>query len=134
MAEHAQRTAAYAQILAADLAQRTLVHELPVAQLNELRTLAKDPEDYISGARQLPDDPRTVPAGRPTFKNTIDFLQNVLHISFFEARDRLQSATNLLPHTDVNGVAQPPRFPKLADELVSGNVIPQGNQHRREEA
>ncbi|MFF5793599.1 HNH endonuclease signature motif containing protein [Paeniglutamicibacter sp. NPDC012692] len=124
LAEQAQRTAAHAQILAADLAQRTLVHELPVAQLNGLRALAKDPEDYISGATRLPDDPRTVPAGRPTFKNTIDFLQNLLHISFFEARDRLQSATNLLPHTDVNGFDLPPKFPKLADELVSGDASP----------
>ena len=124
VAEHAQRSAAYQQILAADLAQRTLAHELPAAHLNELRALAKEPADYIGGAAALPEDPRTLPAGRPTFKNPVDFLQNALHLTFFEARDRLQSATNLLPHTDVNGMPQPPRFPKLAGELAAGDASP----------
>ena len=124
VAEHAQRSAAYQQILAADLAQRTLTHELPAAHLNELRALAKEPDAYIGGAASLPEDPRALPAGRPTFKNPVDFLQNVLHLTFFEARDRLQSATNLLPHTDVNGMPQPPRFPKLAGELAAGDASP----------
>ncbi|MGL3806528.1 DUF222 domain-containing protein [Paeniglutamicibacter sp. R2-26] len=124
VAEQAQHSAAYQQILAADLAQRTLAHELPAAHLNGLRALAKEPDAYISGASALPEDPRTVPAGRPTFRNPVDFLQNVLHLTFFEARDRLQAAANLLPHTDVNGMHQPPRFPKLAGELATGDASP----------
>lgn len=124
VAEHAQDSAAHAQLIAADLAQRTLVHELPVDVLNELQPLAKDPAGYISGQRRLPDDPRSVPTGRPTFKNTIEFLQNTLSIEFFEARARMDSVARLFPHTDAHGVTRPPRFAKLADELAAGNASP----------
>lgn len=123
-AEQAHRYGGYAQILAADLVQRTLAHELPVAHLDRLQSHATDPDAYITGAQKLPEDPRTVPTGRPTFKNATELLQKLLNITFPEARDRINSVAHLLPHTDVNGIKVPPKFPMLADELTTGKAAP----------
>lgn len=122
--EQAHRVSGYEQILAADLAQRTLANELTVAQIDRIQLLASNPAGYIAGKDRLPDDPATVPTGRPTFKSPVEFMQNVLCIPFAEARDRVQSAGHLLPHTDVNGIELPPRFPKLADELAKRKAAP----------
>lgn len=123
-AERAARNAGYAQLAAADLAQRTLAHELPLELLNTLHPMAQAPAEYIAGRQQLPDDPRTVPTGRPTFKDTAELLQNSLRIAFFEARARMESVAQLFPRTDADGTTRPAQFAKLADELAHGLASP----------
>ncbi|MBP2387327.1 HNH endonuclease signature motif containing protein [Paeniglutamicibacter kerguelensis] len=120
--ERASQRMELAQIKAAALAQRTLVHELPSETLTTLRNVADDPRDYIQGRSSLPEDPRAAPTGRPEFRNTLECLQRMLRISYFEARDRLHAAWSLLPGTDSNGIPRGPRFPVLAGQIVSGNA------------
>ncbi|GAA4373372.1 HNH endonuclease signature motif containing protein [Paeniglutamicibacter cryotolerans] len=121
-AEHAQDRAAHAQLIAADLAQRTLAHELPVEALDALLPLSLHPAGYIDGTRPLPADPRSVPTGRPTFKDTAEFLQNTLGIEYFEASARMKTVARLFPQTDANGITRPPQFARLAAELATGNA------------
>lgn len=124
LVERAHRATGYAQLTATALAQRTLVHELPADTLVLVNDCLADAPAYIDGTRDLPGDPATPPTGRPTFKNTIEFLQNTLRIGFVEARDRVRAASRLLPHTDVHGVDQPAQFPLLAEELTTGKTSP----------
>ena len=123
-AEDGHRTAAHARLLAAETARRTLVHELPEATFDDLAAIHRDPAGYLAGTTKLPADPATVPTGRPVFKDTTAFLTGFLHISFFEARERVRSIDRLLPGTDVHGQAAPARFPVLARDLSEGTADP----------
>ena len=123
-AEEAHRAAGHAQLLAADTARRTLAHELPEATFDALAAVHADPAPYVAGTTDLPEDPRTVPTGRPVFKDTTEFLTGFLHISFFEARERVRSIDRLLPGTDIHGQPVPARFPTLADDLANGTADP----------
>ncbi|MFL4474577.1 HNH endonuclease, partial [Paeniglutamicibacter sp. MACA_103] len=123
-AEDAHRTAAHARLLAADTARRTLAHELPEATFDALAALHADPGPYLAGAAALPPDPRTVPAGRPVFKDTTEFLAGFLHIGYFEARERVRTIALLLPGTDQHGQPVPARFPVLAGDLANGTADP----------
>ncbi len=122
LVERAHRATGYAQLTAADLAQRTLAHELPAETLAKVNDCLADTSAYIVGTLGLPDDPATPPSGRPTFKNTTEFLQNTLRIGFVEARDRVRAAGRLLPHTDIHGIDQPAPFPLLAEQLTAGKA------------
>ena len=124
LVERAHRATGYAQLTATALAQRTLVHELPADTLVLVNACLADAAAYIDGARDLPGDPATPPSGRPTFKNTIEFLHGTLRIGFVEARNRVRAASRLLPHTDVHGVDQPAQFPLLAEQLATGKACP----------
>ncbi|MBP2374287.1 HNH endonuclease signature motif containing protein [Paeniglutamicibacter psychrophenolicus] len=123
-AEDGHRTAAHARLLAAETARRTLVHELPEATFDDLAAIHRDPAGYLAGTTVLPEDPATVPTGRPVFKDTTEFLSGFLHISFFEARERVKSIDRLLPGTDVHGRLAPARFPVLARDLADGTADP----------
>ncbi|WP_286166654.1 HNH endonuclease signature motif containing protein [Arthrobacter sp. AQ5-05] len=123
-AEDGHRTAAHARLLAAETARRTLVHELPEATLDDLDAIHRDPAGYLAGTTVLPADPATVPTGRPVFKDTTAFLSGFLHISFFEARERVRSIDRLLPGTDIHGQLAPARFPVLARDLADGTADP----------
>ncbi|MDQ0095856.1 HNH endonuclease signature motif containing protein [Paeniglutamicibacter psychrophenolicus] len=123
-AEDGHRTAAHARLLAAETARRTLVHELPEATFDDLDAIHRDPAGYLAGSAVLPADPATVPTGRPVFKDITAFLSGFLHISFFEARERVRSIDRLLPGTDLNGTPTPPRFPVLAGDLADGTADP----------
>ncbi|MET0872760.1 MAG: HNH endonuclease signature motif containing protein [Paeniglutamicibacter terrestris] len=123
--ERAHRSIGFAQLSATGLAQRTLVHELPGDTLVGINRCLEDPPAYIAGTIDVPEAPASPPKGRTTFKNTVEFLQNAFHISFFEARDRVQAATRLFPGTDVHGIEHPPQFPLLAEALASGKASPQ---------
>lgn len=118
--EHHSQLMEFTQIRAAQLAEQTLMHELPPQTFTELRSIADDPADYVQGRTSLPEDPRTPPTGRLEFKTTADALQGTLGISYYEARDRLHAAWSLLPRTDINGIPRGPRFPVLAGHLDSG--------------
>ncbi|MFJ6416868.1 HNH endonuclease signature motif containing protein [Paeniglutamicibacter sp. NPDC091659] len=120
--ERAHRRIGFSQILAADAARSTLAHELPIETLNQLRGIVTDPKGFLAGTEALPEDPRSVPSGRPPHKDTPDFLQKSLGISFFEARDRVQAADVLLPHTDINGIREPVRYPGIAGALCNGRL------------
>ncbi len=120
--ERAHRRIGFTQILAADAARSTLAHELPVETLNQLRGIVDAPERFLSGTEVLPEDPRTVPSGRPPHKDTPEFLQKTLGINFFEARDRVRAADSLLPHTDINGIREPARYPGIAGALGNGRL------------
>ena len=123
-AEDAHRTAAHARLLAAETARRTLAHELPEETFDDLAAIHQDPAGYLAGTTALPADPATVPTGRPVFKDTTAFLTGFLHISFFEARERVRSIDRLLPGTDLNGLPTPPKFPVLAGDLADGTADP----------
>ena len=122
--ERAHRATGFAQLSATDLAQRTAVNALPAETLTGIQRCVADPDSYIDGEILLPEAPANSPRGRPPFKNTIEFLQNTLRVGFIEARDRVQAATRLFPHTDIHGIEQPPQFPLLADALAQGKASP----------
>ncbi|RAX50647.1 HNH endonuclease [Arthrobacter sp. AQ5-05] len=122
--ERAHRSTGFAQLSATDLAQRTLVHELPGDTLVGINRCLADPDAYIGGTIDMPDAPATPPNGRPTFKDTTGFLQNTFRIGFIEARDRVQAATHFFPHTDIHGIERPPQFPLLAEALARGKASP----------
>ncbi|WP_254456097.1 HNH endonuclease signature motif containing protein [Paeniglutamicibacter quisquiliarum] len=123
-AEDEHRAAAHTRLLAADTARRTLAHELPGETFDALAAIHRDPSGYLAGTTALPQDPRTVPTGRPVFKDTRAFLSGFLHISFFEARERVRSIDRLLPGTDINGVPTRPKFPVLAGDFADGTADP----------
>ncbi|MFF5793709.1 HNH endonuclease signature motif containing protein [Paeniglutamicibacter sp. NPDC012692] len=120
--ERAHRRVGFTQILAADAARAALAHELPAGTLNQLRGIVSDPRGFLAGTEALPEDPRTVPSGRPPHKDTPEFLQKTLGINFFEARDRVRAADALLPHTDINGIREPARYPGIAGALGNGRL------------
>jgi hypothetical protein len=122
--ERAHRITGSAQLSATDLAQRTLVHELPEDTLVGISRCLADPDAYIDGDIALPEGPATPPKGRPTFKDTIEFLQHTFRIGFIEARDRVQAATRFFPSTDVHGIERAPKFPLLAEALAGGKASP----------
>lgn len=122
--ERAHHATDYALFAAADTARRTLAHELPAATLNQINDFLNDPAEFVAGRCELPAAPVTPPTGRSTFKDTIEFLQNTMHIGFFEARERVHSAARLFPHTDIHGIKQPAQFPLLGQALVDGKVSP----------
>ncbi|MBV1780257.1 HNH endonuclease [Paeniglutamicibacter sp. ABSL32-1] len=125
LVERAHRATGFAQLSATDLAQRTLVNELPEDTLLGINRCLADPDAYIDGDMALPEAPATPPKGRPTFKDTTEFLQHSFRIGFIEARDRVRAASRLFPHTDVHGIEQPPKFPLLAEALAGGKASPQ---------
>lgn len=120
--ERTHRRVGFTQILAAEAARATLAHELPVQTLNQLRGIIDSPADFRSGHAELPADPPTIPSGRPPHKDTPEFLQQLLGVSFYEARDRITAADSLLEHTDINGVREPVRYPDLAGALRTGHL------------
>lgn len=120
--EHHSQVIEFDQLRAAKLAQETLLHELPPESLTQVRDIADNPDDYIAGNSVLPADPQTVRTGRLEFKSTPEALQRMLGISFYDARDRLHGARSLLPRNGINGQATAPRFPKLADKIVTGKA------------
>ncbi|WP_181149853.1 HNH endonuclease signature motif containing protein [Arthrobacter sp. MYb227] len=122
--EDLHRTIAHGQLLAARTAERTLAHELPQATFTTLRQVHDDPTEYLAGNVELPQDPRTVPTGRPVFKDTTSLLTGILHINFFAARDRVEATHRFLPGTDASGAQTPPMFPRLAKDLAEGNADP----------
>jgi hypothetical protein len=122
--ERTHRNTGFAQLSATDLAQRTLVRELPEDTLVGINRCLADPPAYIDGTIGLPEAPATPPKGRPTFKDTTEFLQYTFRIGFVEARDRVRAAARLFPRTDVHGIEQPPQFPLLAEALADGKASP----------
>ncbi len=122
--ERAHRRTGYAQILAAQSVQRTLAHELSVKTMEQLSAAVADPGPFLAGTSMLPADPPTVPTGRLPHKDTADFLQHLLGTAYFEVRDRINAATALAPHVDVNGISQPARYPRLSEDSRSGTLDP----------
>ena len=120
--EHAKRALEIAQVKAAQLAQAAQVHELPADTLTALRAVAEDPAAFVAGEGTLPEDPRTVPTGRLQFKTAADCLGGMLDIDFYEARDRLRAAENLLPGIDEYGLPRGPRYPQLAGQWAAGKA------------
>ena len=120
--EHAKRALEIAQVKVAQLARQALVHELPADTLTALRAVAEDPAAFVAGEAPLPEDPRTVPTGRLQFKTPADCLGGMLDIDYFEARDRMQAADDLLPGIDEYGLPRGPRYPQLAEQLAAGKA------------
>ncbi|MFL4476285.1 HNH endonuclease, partial [Paeniglutamicibacter sp. MACA_103] len=55
--ERAHRSTGFAQLAAADLARRTLVHELPEDTLVGINRCLADPSAYIEGTIDVPEAP-----------------------------------------------------------------------------
>jgi hypothetical protein len=122
--ERAHRQTSYLQVLAAQAAQRTLAHELPLAILEVLSDALARPEDFLATDARLPEDPVTHPSGRLPHKNTTEFLQHLLGCGYFESRDRVRAGTAMLTHTDVNGIQHPARYPRLSADAKAGTIDP----------
>lgn len=120
--EHHSQAMELEQLRAAQLAQQTLLHELPAETLTSIRSIADHPADYVQGLAALPTDPQMARTGRLEFKSTADALHGMLGISFFDARDRLHGGRSLLPQTGSNGQPTAPRFPKLAKQITEGRA------------
>ncbi|WP_411732145.1 DUF222 domain-containing protein [Paeniglutamicibacter sp.] len=122
--ERAHRRTAYIQILAAQAAQRTLAHELPVETLELISSTVADPAHLLAGDVELPADPATPPTGRPPHKDTADLLQHLLGTGYFEVRDRINATNAMLPHIDINGISHPARYPQLSADAQAGTIDP----------
>ncbi|WP_411734714.1 HNH endonuclease signature motif containing protein [Paeniglutamicibacter sp.] len=122
--EQAKHAIAVAQLKVAQLARKTLVHELPADTLTELRAIAEDPSAFLAGDTQLPEDPRTVPTGRLQFKTPADCLAGMAGIDYFEVLNRMQAGDDLLPGVDEHGMPHGPRYPQLAEQLAKGKSAP----------
>lgn len=122
--EQAKHAIAVAQLKVAQLARKTLVHELPADTLTELRAIAEDPTAFLAGDTQLPEDPRTVPTGRLQFKTPADCLAGMAGIDYFEVLNRMQAGDDLLPGVDDHGMPHGPRYPQLAEQLATGKSTP----------
>ncbi|RAX45967.1 hypothetical protein DQ353_20675 [Arthrobacter sp. AQ5-05] len=122
--EQTKHAIAVAQLKAAQLARKTLVHELPANTLTELRAIAEDPTAFLAGDTGLPDDPRTVPTGKLQFKTPADCLAGMAGIDYFEALNRMQAGDDLLPGVDEHGMPRGPRYPQLAQQLATGKSAP----------
>lgn len=122
--EQAKHAIAVAQLKVAQLARKTLVHELPTDTLSELRAIAEDPTAFLAGDTQLPADPRTVPTGRLQFKTPADCLAGMAGIDYFEVLNRMQAGDDLLPSVDGHGMPHGPRYPQLAQQLATGKSTP----------
>lgn len=122
--ELAYRRTAYAQVLVAQGAQRTLAHELPIQTMEELTAVIADPAPFMRGDTLLPEDPPVPPTGRLPHRDTADFLQHLLGISYFEARDRVKATTALLKHVDEHGIKHPARYPELSTDAQAGTIDP----------
>ncbi|MBV1779755.1 HNH endonuclease [Paeniglutamicibacter sp. ABSL32-1] len=118
--EHAQHALQVAQLKLARLSRQSLVHELPAQTLTAVRVVAEDPAAFVAGEARLPDDPRTVPTGRLQFRTPADCLAAMVGIDYFEARNRMQAADDLLPGLDEHGFPRGPRYPQLARQLAVG--------------
>ncbi|GAA5227349.1 hypothetical protein GCM10025778_18820 [Paeniglutamicibacter antarcticus] len=122
--ERTHRHTAYTQILAAQAAQRTLAHELPLVTMEQLCEIVAAPAVFLASDAALPPDPLTPPTGRMPHKDTTDFLHHLLGTGYFEVRDRVNAANALLPHVDTNGIKQPARYPLLSADAQAGTVDP----------
>ncbi len=122
--EQAKHVIAVAQLKVAQLARITLVNELPADTLTQLRSITEDPTAFVTGAARLPDDPRTVPTGRLQFRTPADCLAAMAGINYFEVLNRMQAGDDLLPGIDEHGVAHGPHYPRLAEQLASGQSAP----------
>lgn len=122
--ERAHRHTAYTQILAAQAAQRTLAHEMHLQTMEQLCEIVSAPATFLASDAHLPPDLLTPPRGRTPHKNTAEFLQHLLGIGYFEARDRVNAVNALLPHLDTNGTRQPARYPLLSADAQAGTVDP----------
>ena len=120
--EHAQRALQVAQLKVARLSRQCQVHELPAETLTAVRAVAQDPAAFVAGEARLPGDPRTVPTGRLQFKTPADCLAAMVGIDYFEARNRMQAADDLLPGLDEHGFPRGPRYPQLARRLAAGQT------------
>lgn len=121
--EHAQHALDIAKMKFAQLSRQSLVHELPAESLTVLRSVADNPVAFVAGEQLLPEDPRTVPTGRLQFKTPADCLAAMTGIDYWSVLRRINAADDLLPGTDQFGIPCGPRYPKLAEQLATG----QGN-------
>ncbi|GAA5227283.1 HNH endonuclease signature motif containing protein [Paeniglutamicibacter antarcticus] len=122
--ESAHRTAGHQQLLVASNAQHALVQELPSDSLDEVHRITREPAGFIAGSQTPPADPQTVPTGRMPHLDTAGYLQASLHLSIFEARNRMEAADLLLPRSTRSGEQRPAVFQLLAETLASANAEP----------
>ncbi|OIH82395.1 hypothetical protein BLJ79_19465 [Arthrobacter sp. UCD-GKA] len=116
------RQVGYGQLLAASRAVDAQVHTITEEPLAQLNAWLGDPE--AAAASPLPADVPTPAGSRPYFREDADFLEAQLNLTHFQARHRVQSAENLLPHTGFNGTLVPPKFPLLGQVLSDGAADP----------
>ncbi|MDQ0094028.1 HNH endonuclease [Paeniglutamicibacter psychrophenolicus] len=122
LTEAIYRQAGYGQLLAASRAVDAQVHTITEEPLAQLNAWLGDPE--AAATSQLPADVPTPAGSKPYFREDADFLEAQLNLTHFQARHRVQSAENLLPHTGFNGTLVPPKFPLLGQVLSDGAADP----------
>ncbi len=123
-AERVYRVAGYGQILAAGACVEADAHtcaEEPLAELNKV--LARG-DEFAAGTLVLPRD-KTIPAGRkPLNRDTPDLLRNLLKLTYFQAKHRVESYEKLLPHRGPGGTVEEPEFPRLGEILQDASADP----------
>ena len=122
LGEALYRQAGYGQLLAASRAVDAQVHTITEEPLAQLNAWLADPDAAATG--QLPADVPTPAGSKPHFREDADFLEAQLNLTHFQARHRVQSAENLLPHTGFNGTPVPAKFPLLGRVLHDGAADP----------
>ncbi|WP_313813157.1 HNH endonuclease signature motif containing protein [Glutamicibacter sp.] len=106
--EAAANAADRAQIHAAHLLQAGAAHGLDPQELERTRT----PEalDWTS--------PSELTGGRTTFKSPETLLSAWLNINYFDARDRVRSANQLIAQFDFQHLQHPAKFTRLAERFA----------------
>lgn len=124
LVERGQRIQSRGQVIAAQAAQRSLVHELDDARLAAIDAALQTASAFASGATDLPAEDYSPRTGKPLFRDVKEFLHRRLNITHTEAGNRLATAAQLLPGTDDYGLPRPPRYPLLGTLLGSAEVDP----------
>ena len=116
-AEQPYRVAGYAQILSAGACVEADAHTCAEEPLAELNQVLGRGDEFAAGTLALPVD-QTIPAGRkPLNRDTADLLKNLLRLTYFQAKHRVDSYEKLLPHRGPGGSVRQPEFPRLGEIL-----------------
>ncbi|MFJ6417573.1 DUF222 domain-containing protein [Paeniglutamicibacter sp. NPDC091659] len=113
LTEDFYRISGYGQILAAARATDASLHTITEEPLAELNQILADPAEFLAGERRLPADATNAPNRKSLYRDEAEFLKTQQNLTHFQAMHRMETATNLLPHTGYNGKPVPPKFPQL---------------------
>ncbi|GAA1414149.1 hypothetical protein AUR04nite_20030 [Glutamicibacter uratoxydans] len=112
--EHAAGSVARAQIRAAHLLQASAAQALDKEELDLVRRPAE--LDWSTPARRC--------TGRTTFKSPQDLLAAWLNINYFDARDRVNAASQLIAQFDYQHQQHPPKFARMAQRFADRTQRP----------
>lgn len=123
-AEELYRISGLGQLLAAGACLESDAHTSADEPLAALNSVLEHREGYAAGAIDLPVD-RGIPAGRKLLaRDTADLLKTRLNLTYFQAKQRVDSYRELLPQQGPNGETMAPRYPRLGKILQESAADP----------